>query len=97
METGVDTRPEPTRFPPLVERLFEETLVRRALRELADCERNAQRASTVLAHMIPALPITDGDVDVFLKARALLIQSLRDADVAQRKLDKAVRFYLETY
>ena len=97
METGMDIRPEPTRFPPLVERLSEEKLVFRALAELARCERQAQRAADMLAYALPALPIIDEDVDCFLKAQELLYQSLQDADVAQRKLAKAVRFYLETY
>ena len=97
METGMDRRPEPMRFPPLVERLSEETLIRRALRESADCERSAQRASDVLTHMLPEYPVTDGQVDIFLAAKALLYQSLHDAGVAQRKLAKAVQFYLETY
>ena len=39
----------------------------------------------------------DGQVDIFLAAKALLYQSLHDAGVAQRKLAKAVQFYLETY
>ena len=96
METGMDIHPEPTRFPPLVERLFKEPLVLSALRELAVCERRAQRESDLLTE-IPALPLTDRDVDVFLTARELVCLHLRNANVAQRKLAKAVRFYLELY
>ena len=47
--------------------------------------------------MLPEYPVTDGQVDIFLAAKALLYQSLHDAGVAQRKLAKAVQFYLETY
>ena len=38
METGVDTRPEPTRFPPLVERLAAERLALTRQREALEAK-----------------------------------------------------------
>lgn len=80
----------------LVNRLYGEYLVSNALFELDLAQSRAQSSSNALS-MLPKYPVLDRQIELMFAHRQSMYEQMNVANKWQRKLEKAIQFYLGTY
>lgn len=82
----------------LVDRLFKEALIQDVLQSISALQRLAaysfERMSEVSDYPTPYLP---HQIDLMLKWQASYFRSMKDANKLQKRLQRIIQFYLNSY
>lgn len=81
----------------LIARLSNEVLVRRVLAEIAEEQRRAQLYSDALTLPRHEFPFNDYELNSFYVTRGWLWECIQKLNRAHRRLERTVRYYLDTY